>query len=399
MKRILLAVFIVFTILLLSCSRITELPETRIESSQTPEIIQKDIALKNNAAVTAPEQGSEVLTPAPSSEPVRIEIVVAGDLMCLNAQLNAARKDGEYKFYYCFSEIKNKISAADLAIGNLETLVAQGYKYTQASQPGNPKINAPESYLSAVVDCGFDVLVNANNHIYDRKSDGINKTVSVLDKYAVKHTGAYAEGQARIPLIEDVKGIKVAVLSYTDHINGHINTDLADKYSEKLVKSDIDAVKAGGADFIIVYMHWGTENTHKVNKEQRKMAAFVANTGADIIIGSHPHCTQGADNIKTEHGVVPVFYSLGNLVSSMGRTINGDSALVNMTLEKDAVTGVTALVSLTYTATLCSSTEAGRYVILPAGLGSIAQSNKVKALEASRRRTVDVIGNIVAVPE
>jgi hypothetical protein len=83
----------------------------------------------------------------------------------------------------------------------------------------------------------------------------------------------------------------------------------------------------------------------------------------------------------------------------MGRTINKDSLLVNMTLEKDNVTGETKLTGLTYTPTLCGSTEAGSYVVLPADLGSIAQSAKPKPLGASRARTIKVLGNAVAKPE
>lgn len=327
--------------------------------------------------------------------------MAAGDLMCLSAQLNAARRHGEYEFDYCFAQIKDKVSSADLAIANFETLVAEGYPYTGPSPAeGSPKLNAPESYLTAAIGCGFDALINANNHINDRKTDGRDKTINKIDEYGLYHTGAFATGEERKQLVIDVKGVKIGLLGYTDHLNGGgRDNETINTYNEELAASDIADVKAAGADFIIVYIHWGNENTHKVTNTQKSIAAFIANAGADMIIGSHPHCTQGTDSIQTDHGAVPVFYSLGNLISSMGRTINKDSFLVNMTLVKDAATGATTLEELTYTPTLCTSTDAGNYVVLPADFSSIAKSVKASALSSSRERTIDVLGDAVAKPE
>lgn len=336
---------------------------------------------------------------ASPAEPERANLLAAGDLMCLYAQLQAARKNGKYEFDYCFGEVKDKISAADLAIGNLETLVASGYTLTKHGQKGNPKINGPESFVSAVAGAGFDAVTDANNHIFDRKYDGIDKTLQVVDKFGLKHTGAYATGQERQQLIIDVKGIKVAVLAYTYFINGHPrNVKNVNLYKRELVTADIAAAKSAGADFIMVYMHWGKERTHKVNKTQKKEAAFIANAGADIIIGMHPHCTQGTELIDTDHGQVPVFYSLGNYVSSMGATICRDAFMVNLTLEKDPVSGKTIIAELTYTPTYIMKTSAGRFVVVPADLASIAAHNNSKSLMSSRARTIKVIGDKVATP-
>ncbi len=402
MKRVVLVLFILLLMLTGGGSKgavIAEinLPVDIISKYAADEIVPAIEPIPKTIEIPAQE------APAPIAEtqPARMTIIAAGDLMCLYAQLNAARKKGEYRFDYCFDEIRDKISGADLAICNLETLVAKGYIYTRPSPAvGSPKINAPESFLSAAVNCGFDVFINANNHILDRKVDGLNKTINALDKFGVLHTGAYKASETRKPLVADVKGIKVAILSYTSFINGHSKYErMADIYTKELVTADISAAKEAGADFIMVYMHWGNENTHKVTKAQRKTAAFVAEAGADIIIGSHPHCTQGTQLIETSHGPVPVFYSLGNLISSMLRTINRDSVLVNIVLEKDLTTGVTTLAGLTYTPTYCTTTGAGRFVILPADPDSIALSAKAKALKYSRARTIKVLAETAAKPE
>lgn len=361
-------------------------------------------------------------TPTPIPEPTQINVLAVGDLLCLNAQLSCARSGGEYQFDYCFKEIKDKISAADLAIGNLETLVAEDYPvtgpvptkeiivtpedgtepYPTTTRAGNTKINAPESFLSAVVNCGFDVLTNANNHIYDHKSKGIIQTIEKLDKYNVHYTGAYVTEEDKKPLIVDVKGIKIAILAYTDILNckpGKSDAFMIDRYDDELVANDIAQAKQDGADFTIVCVHWGTEHTHRPNRGQRKKAEFIANGGADLILGSHSHCTQPFEYIETDRGNVPVIYSLGNFISSMGKTIHNDGVVVHFVLEKEHVSNSTSLIQLSYTPTLCTNTDTGRFVILPADLESISNSDSPSRLEKSRNRTIKVLSDTVAVPE
>ena len=481
MKRV-IAIFISFILLLAAGCQPS--PATLIISTPSPAPIDTPAPSATPVPTVAPDP-----TSTPTSEPTSISVMVVGDLLCLGAQLSAAKSGGSYNFDYCFEAVKDTISSADLAIGNLETLVADGYKYTSIassddstatpapsesvapSEPaaseepatseepsasknpvvseepsvsdaaggeessadtgktglsalavrpfdkaptletaapaatssstssGNPRVNAPESFLTAVLGCGFDVLTNANNHVFDYKSDGLIKTLNKLDEYKVPHTGAYASSDDKKPLIVDVKGIKLGILAYTDILNnkpGKSQAYMVGRYSEKAVTADIKAAREAGADFIIVCIHWGVEHTHKPTSKQHKMAAFIANAGADIILGSHPHCTQPFESIETDHGAVPVLYSMGNFISSMGQTIHKDGVIVSMTLEKTADTGKTAMTSLSYIPTLCAESSKGRFVIYPADLNSIASSPLASRLEASRQRTIDVLTENVA---
>ncbi len=379
-------------------------------------------------------------SPTPAPEPVQADIVIAGDLLCLSAQISDADCGDGYNFDASFEQIKEKISAADLAIGNLETLVADGHRLTQpnpkeeglsdgtsaeaptdpaaapvaadpAADPGasptptkrpSPRINAPEEYLAALKGSGFDVLTTANNHMFDYQEDGLTKTLGKLDEYGFAHTGAYAKETDKTPLIAEVNGIHIAVLAYTSILNhkpGRDSAYMIDVYSNERATDDIAAAKEAGADYVIVCVHWGVEHTHKPNREQRKIAAQIADAGADIILGSHPHCTQPFEVIETEHGDVPVLYSLGNFVSSMSKTMHKDGVLVRLVLEKNPATGDTSRVSLTYTPTLCVSSSASNYTILPADSVSISQSDKADALTSSRERTIDVLTEDAATAE
>lgn len=365
---------------------------------------------------------------------------MAGDLLCLSAQVSAAKSNGEYDFNESFAIIREKISAADLAIGNLETLVCEGYPFTQpnadngdatvaeesgtapdaavpadpavvadpAAAPSptkrpNPRINAPESFLSALLDCGFDVLTTANNHIYDYSADGLAQTLSKLDEYGFAHTGAYTKIADRVPLIMNAGGIQVAICAYTDIINRRPDSDnafMVSRYDEDLIAADIAMAREAGADYVIVSMHWGEEHTHTPNRAQRKMAAFIAENGADIIFGSHSHCTQPFEAIETDRGSIPVIYSLGNFVSSMGKTMHKDGVLVNLVLKKDLVRGETSLASLTYTPTFCaSSSDEGSFVVYPADAALVSQSVKSSTLIESRKRTIEVLTENIATAE
>lgn len=393
MKRIML----VFVCLIFILGCLYTAPGVKAAENAVPSI---NTGFQHSGSKSSSGSLEDTASPSDTSEPSdKAKILAVGDIMCLYAQLGAAKSSGSYNFDYCYDMVRDKISGADLAVGNFETLVAPGYPYTQNNQNGNPKMNAPLSFLNAAAGGGFDVLTNANNHILDRKADGINKTIANINKYNLKHTGAYAAGETRSQLIVNVKGINVAILAYTDIINNSGKAAMVDRYSAAKLNADIDAVKKAGADFIIVSMHWGTERTHKVTSTQKKQAAYIAKAGADIIIGSHPHCVQGSASIATDHGSVPVFYSLGNFVSSMGATMCKDSMMVNISIEKDTGTGKTSIAKLTYTATYCTGSGGKNYVILPADLDSIANSSKAQILKNSRARTINIVGTNVASPE
>jgi hypothetical protein len=162
------------------------------------------------------------------------------------------------------------------------------------------------------------------------------------------------------------------------------------------VRTTTLATKAAGAEFTIFFMHWGTENTQEVTQDQRSIARAMADAGADLILGSHPHCVQPFEVLDTDHGSVPVIYSLGNFVSSMARDINKDGVILKFVLQKDNATGKVTLGPMSYIPTMCTSRGDSRFVVLPADAASAAGSS---TLEASRERTIGVLGEDIAAPE
>ncbi len=142
-----------------------------------------------------------------------------------------------------------------------------------------------------------------------------------------------------------------------------------------------------------------TTRPEAATHDSGNIIAGSANAGADIILGSHSHATQTFRIIETQSGSVPVIYSLGNFISSMSKTMHKDGVMVNLVLEKEYENETTSLIKLTYTPTYCTSTDAGRFVVLPADLQSIRESDMASSLENSRERTIKILSDTVAAPE
>ncbi len=272
-----------------------------------------------------------------------------GDLMCLKGQQYAAEAKGGYDFYPMYSTVEPVFKTADFVCGNLETLLSDSNPLTKdqlTASNGQPQCNGPVVYLNALRKAGFDMVVTANNHTCDWGATGITETKTHLDEYGFANVGThyYKKDEKKAGerfSIFDVNGINIAVLSYTHLINqrGYLSSSemsvMVHAFNRDTVKADIAAAKERGADFVVVYCHWGIENTEELNSTQTGDAKFLADNGADLIIGSHPHCLQRCEYIRSESGKkVLCMYSMGNFCSSMARDINNDTIILRVVVER-----------------------------------------------------------------
>ena len=279
------------------------------------------------------------------------ECMFTGDLMCLKGQQFAAGVRSSYDFWPSYKYVAKVFEKADFVCGNLETLLSESNPITKNqvnAKNGQPQCNGPRIYLDAIREAGFDMLVTANNHTCDWGAVGITETKKHLEEYGFANTGTHyydtpADGPEDRFVIFDVNGINIAILSYTHIINqrGYLNADQMEKmvhtFDRDKAKEDIKAAKDKGADFVVVYCHWGIENTETLNSAQLNDSKFLAESGADLIIGSHPHCLQKCEYLDTKDGrKVLCMYSMGNFCSSMVRNINNDTIILKVTIEKRA---------------------------------------------------------------
>lgn len=266
----------------------------------------------------------------------QVDLLFAGDIMQHEAQLKMARQsNGEYSFSYCFRHIKEFVRSADISVANLETTIGKsGYS-------GYPSFCAPDSFLHAVKDAGFKVLLFANNHCMDKGKRGALHTLDMLDSLQIAHCGVYRnakEREERYPLIVEEKGVRVAILNYTYSTNGReipspMVVNLIDK---ETIARDIQSAKEKRADAIIACMHWGDEYVSLPPQRVKELGDWLIEQGVDHIIGNHPHVVQPLE--IRESSTTPdrnvVAYSTGNLVSNMSLRRTDGGMMIAMKLMK-----------------------------------------------------------------
>ena len=268
--------------------------------------------------------------PKEDQEEKTATIKVLGDVFMHGAQLDYAKskgKDGSYDFTDNFARIKDYIQDADLAILNNEFSSRSDW---QASS--YPTFNTPETIYDALKDAGIDALTNANNHAIDTGIDGLEKTLENIDERGLYHTGTYKRNTEHEYLIMDANGIKVGLLSYAEMLNGLeplLNTPekkaVVNMLDPEKIKADIEGIKAAGADFIIVYPHWGNEYQGYPTDAQIKLGRQMVDWGADFVIGNHPHVVQPKETYTTADGRTGyIYYALGNVISNQRLETIGD---------------------------------------------------------------------------
>ena len=266
----------------------------------------------------------------------QIDLLFAGDIMQHETQLNMARMEsGEYSFSYCFRHISPLVKEADISVANLETTIGKsGYS-------GYPSFCAPDSFLHAIKDAGFKVLLFANNHCMDKGKRGALHTLDMLDSLKITHCGVYRnekERAERYPLIIEEKGMRVAILNYTYSTNGReipapMVVNIIDK---EVIARDIQAAREMRPDAIIACMHWGDEYISLPPQRIKELSNWLIEQGVNHIIGNHPHVVQPIE--IRESGNTPdrhvVAYSTGNLVSNMSLRKTDGGIIIAMKLRK-----------------------------------------------------------------
>ena len=277
----------------------------------------------------------------------RVTLLFVGDLMQHTEQIKAAQTPEGYDYSDCFKHVKEEISRADIAIANLEvTMGGQPYR-------GYPAFSAPDEFLYAIKDAGFDVLVTANNHCLDRGKKGLERTILMLDSLHIPYAGTYVDSEERLkryPLLIEKNGFRIALLAYTYATNGLNPTapTIVNYIDKEQMKEDILVARRMNPDVIIACMHWGIEYRSLPEKAEKELADWLIGQGVDHVIGSHPHVLQPMEvktdaNLNDKHLVV---YSLGNFISNMSKVNTDGGVMVKLELKK--LWGITRMESCSY---------------------------------------------------
>ncbi len=284
-------------------------------------------------------------TRAADPDTCRLSILFAGDIMGHDTQIIAAynQNQGLYEYDCCFRHVAPMVKKADIAIANLEVTLA-GAPYR-----GYPRFSSPDALAGALKRTGFDVVLTANNHALDRRSQGLERTLRILDAKGILHAGTYRDTPERIskhPLMLEKNGILVALLNYTYGVN-ELKTDgqnIVNRIDTTLMARDISRARSAGADFLIAALHWGNEYERQPSRFQRSLAVFLLDKGVDAIIGSHPHVVQPIEKYPRK-GYDPemyqlVVFSLGNFISNQRERHTDGGIMVRLDLEKSGNTRI-----------------------------------------------------------
>lgn len=284
----------------------------------------------------------ETAAPTEETQPpaVTATIGVVGDVL-MHKQLFQAGSDsvnnngdGTYDFHSIFQYLDPYTQGYDYAVANLETTISgESYPYQ-----GNPHFNCPDELLESIKDGGFDALLTANNHIYDCKMPGLQRTMEKIQEQGLAYLGSRKTEEEKRYQVVDINGIPIGMVCYTfttsmlegkPRLNGDNPVEnpalinyffagrLNDFYAE--LETVYQDMVADGALGSVIYIHWGNEYELAQNSTQTQIAQKICDLGFDVIVGGHPHVVQPMDLLTSttdpEHKTVCI-YSLGNVVSN-----------------------------------------------------------------------------------
>jgi poly-gamma-glutamate synthesis protein (capsule biosynthesis protein) len=245
-----------------------------------------------------------------------------------------------------FASVRERIRAADVAVANLESIIMDRGRY--ADTANSPVFAGPLESLDLLLDAGFDVVGTANNHAWDFGRAGLLESIGHLDRAGIAHTGTGASlGDALRTVVIRRKGWTVALFSLTAIFNypdltvrGHAAECCVAWADTTLMASRMRTVRDSvGADVVIVFIHAGLEYVPVPPSDVVSLFRALAGSGADYVIGHHPHVPQGMETVAGR----PVLYSLGNFVFRQRQRWTNRGLIAEVELRPDGSRGLTVL--------------------------------------------------------
>jgi len=247
-----------------------------------------------------------------------------------------------------FERINDDLNGRDILFGNLETVLSTSGQRSRKRWVAS----APPESVRYLKEAGFDILNIANNHILDLGREGFVATLDMLEKNGIAYVGGSAGRQSRRGVVIERNGIKLGFLGYTTGRLQRPGDISLHSLRERDILADIDAVKSR-CDFVVISLHWGTENCYYPSPQQIRVARRLIDHGATLILGHHPHVIQGLER----YGDGLIVYSLGNfqfdtslmpgrIKSSMIVTVDfdrqgiADHAVIPCTIDENALPAV-----------------------------------------------------------
>lgn len=265
------------------------------------------LATPEDAVLTAgetAEQGvQEVLSATaaglPAAGPASLRLLFLGDIMLDRHVKELMVTNGGVPYLFEQWRLPAEWQNVDLMMANLEGAVTtDGEHYPP--QAGIDFAFDPAD-VAAFKDYGFNAFTLANNHMSDQGRTGFTETQAYMEELGYVHAGCPdRQVEACSIATTTLQGIEVGLAGYS-MVYGLLD--------ETAMVEQIRTL-AASTDFVIANVHWGVEYVHEHNSVQTRVAHALADAGADLVIGHHPHVVQD----REVYNGVPIFYSLGNFI-------------------------------------------------------------------------------------
>ena len=146
-----------------------------------------------------------------------MKITFLGDLTCDLRMLAAAKQsDGSYDFRRSLQYVPDTLKDSDAVVGNLETVFAgakAGYN------PWLVSYNSPDELLNALREIGITVFTTANNHSLDMGVSGLRRTLDLMDRFGLSHTGTFRKPDEQRWLALQVGDVTLGLVAFADALN------------------------------------------------------------------------------------------------------------------------------------------------------------------------------------
>jgi len=234
---------------------------------------------------------------------------------------------------YPFANVKEMFLEDSLTIGNLEGPLTENdqgvYKNRHIVFKASPQL------ANTLENNGLNLLTLANNHSMDYGYQGLQDTIKALKEQGLDIMGTRGQ-QSNLHTFVGENGMTFGFLGYTvfppeGYIMSEKRTDVV-YYNPQLVQYEITEARKQ-CDYLIVEMHWGKEYDTYYSTSQEKVGRALIDSGADVVMGHHPHVIQGIEKYKGKY----IFYSIGNFIfDHQNYRYTDESVVLQMVVEDEA---------------------------------------------------------------
>ena len=254
----------------------------------------------NGSLMEAGEGGTPAATQAPDVEegwPRKIVVTVGGDctLGCTENQHQSPQGFStvvaEKGYEWPFSGLLGVFETDDLTLVNLEGPLTES---TDKAEGKLFNFKGPAEYAQMLTLGSVEAVTLANNHFHDYGDAGKEDTKAALEAEGIVYCAPSITG------VYEVRGVKIGLIGntfpYTD--------------GKKDISKAVTELREAGCQIVIASFHWGSEYEYAFTRDQRNIGRAAIRSGADVVVGHHPHVIQGIERFEESY----ILYSLGNLV-------------------------------------------------------------------------------------